>query len=326
MKTGRIIFISLAVLLLFGIGFFFNTKVLSIGSIDSKNVVNIFTDFPIKIENIFVEPGALVKKGEKLLRIDEYEYNKYISSIKVKIADFNLELKKLNYQKQKLQNEVSLLAQEIETIKNKIDSKTRLKEQFSLSDIDDLKIELSRKVSTKMQLQIDLDSYLDQSRYVALQGKINQLKIDLDYATDSFSKPIWNKSDLVFPLARGLVTEIFGKEGEKVDSNFKILTIKDLDHLTVKALVKYEELKYMREGKKVKVIYSTDFSLFQTAGKDYDFGTIVKLSNVAAEAANSGSGLEPNFVALEVEILYIENVTLPNMSVRLEINKYEFLD
>ncbi|MTI65618.1 MAG: HlyD family efflux transporter periplasmic adaptor subunit [Firmicutes bacterium] len=273
------------------------------GTITPKSCENIYAKFPITVEKIFIKPNKIIKKGEKLVKLDKKElYDLFIKK------EGNYKKSKLKYQISKLQNKNK---EDLETEKLNFEKERREIQRkevlYENGAISKKKLEDALDLFKRAKIQYE---YKKKNEPIEkLKKEYNLVNNELQYKLNKFKyediKRLYLNKGIIKSPINGIVKSIDIREGEKTNKKQSIVQITDPSlGYEFKFSLRKNISRYIKIGDKLKVSFK---------GVD-DFQLECKIINI------SNDKMEPN--KLKEITLYIKSGRLKGDEVAI-INEYK---
>jgi len=209
------------------------------GTIEPKKSVDISAEVAARVEELPVEEGDRVSKGEVVVRLDDRDLLAALESAK---ARRDGEQYRLQSEQARLQGLLSTLSY----------AKKELQRKQTLYDSGDI----SRKeLDDAMERVEDLQATVDATKYSisTIESNLVSAKADIDQAEEALSKTV-----IAAPID-GVITALNAEEGEVVlvgtmnNPGTVIMTIADLDRMLLTAEVSENDINKVDLGQTAKV-------------------------------------------------------------------------
>ncbi|NLD48608.1 MAG: HlyD family efflux transporter periplasmic adaptor subunit [Clostridiaceae bacterium] len=329
-----------------------NTKVEAIGTVDVRNIKNIFVDYPAIVEKIHIKDGSCVKKGDLLVSLDLSQFNKQIRDKEYELNSAKLELSKY-------QADVDDIKKSISDNKRHLDNNTDPELMKLVNDMKFAKdsynkaLENLEKKSSLLDLGIitrndfeDFKEDVDKQKKaledaeVALKIARHNKQKEIDELQSMLNQKMNNTSGL--NSIDLLKNKISGIEADinimKSKLNKSYISEKNIVSDVVNGVIYnlgYVEGDLVNGSKKVLSILDTD-SIFIKANVDEEFikdvkvganATIIPIADKSKEYKGIvvnilGNAIEKNeetSVPVEIEIQNKDDFLVPNFNVDVEI-------
>lgn len=225
------------------------------GVVESENEVLILSPATSIIKSILKEPGNYVKEGEIIMQLNAEPVKEEIEKLKDQ-----LEVKKNNLDKMRLNAQSARLDLDYneEVKKLKITSlKSQLADQMQLLEVGGIspaKIEETKQEITLAEKDLQMVMEKNAIRLKQLEadeaGLLLQIRMDEKVLEDNIE--LLSKMDIRAPSS-GIILNISGKVGEKVNADRMVARMSDLSSFKVIGSVDEQFAAVVKTGKKVIV-------------------------------------------------------------------------
>ncbi|MBX9878406.1 MAG: efflux RND transporter periplasmic adaptor subunit [Candidatus Obscuribacterales bacterium] len=258
---------------------------------------------PGRIENVFVQHGDVVRKGQILAQIRSDEVGELESDYLSKLVDLDSQRKTANLQlalKQKIYDRRAVLLSE----------KIAARAEFELaeSDLEEARLDLAA-IDEKIQA-----AYRSTKERIGLYGlsesELNRL---------NKARTIKAVFDVVSPRA-GIIIDREADPGEMVESGKNLFEVSDLSHVWLVAQVFEKDLRFMRKYLPVEVVVDSFpdekfYGLIDFVGAQIDPES--RTLNIRATISNPGIRLKPEmFAEIVVQTGLSSGLVIPQASVQ----------
>lgn len=294
------------------------SSILITGSVEEVNKKEVTSSTPIKVSEVLVEKGDVVKKGDLLFTADLESMNKDLDQLKV-----NFEIQKLTMEKLEAlsgSSDNTSLELALKLSKLGLDSAQRFYESqlvnleknqtlfdngvLSVSELDGLKSsvteaesQLSSSKISYQRSQSDLSSLRKQTensdRSTEIDMEIQQMNLDsMAMNITNLNEQIDEIEALTMATMSGVVTELNIYNGEISSSMLPLVVIRDIEDLKIVANIREYDVGDVEVGQ--EVLISGD-----AIGKDEEvLGTVSYIAPIAAQTVVNNRQV----TAIEVEI------------------------
>lgn len=318
------------------------------GKVEAIEREEIYLGFPAKIKAIHIKDGDIVNKGDALFTLDTTDYEETIEEKEGEIAVLQAELdalrnpknaliadlqyaeKQIQVKKQerdnedspelkKLKNNITLLNEEISSLKADYETHKQLSEvggtsEKSLQDIKDkisakqkeienaehsiaehkknIDLEMSKLESQKqsLNLQMSESDRANMAQMKVLQVKIDNANAQLTNLKQKYKTVTLSKNKLLSQKDQLLIYDIQGYVGSQIAANSQLLArCANLNSIVVSVDVPVEDLLRVKIGDKVTI------KAYNEQTEDIE-GTISHLSNHAIDKEGD------SYIEAEVEV------------------------
>ena len=282
------------------------STIITDGIIEAKDRKKIASKLPYLLEEVLVEEGDKVKKGDILAKLETRELRYKVETAKIELELQKEELKSLSggikdlqlqkdYQNAKLTYENAQKAYQ--------NSQTLFAEKaISKTELDEDELEMNR---TKNEYELARQKLQDILENVELKKREVQLQeLNLKMARETLEKAV-----IKSPLA-GTVVHADAKAGLPADGVSPLFIIDDIDNLEVEVKISEYDINDIVIGQQVKITGD--------AFKGQEFTGKVSYIAPTAVAKDTGSGKEIN-VDVKISILNISGELKPGFSADVSI-------
>lgn len=224
------------------------------GSITARKSEQIYGKFSAKLDKIFVQTNKVVKKGEKLVKLDEKELNELFIQEEgnYKKAKLNYDISKLQYENQE-GFEKELL--ELEKAKKEFEKKKVYYENDIISKED---FENAEKTLKDAQLNYDTKKQNQPIKELEAQNSLVQNETEYKLKEIKFKEiqeVVSNNGIIIAPID-GIVKNINKKEGARVNENDSILELTDPSSgYELKFSISKDIAKYFKIGDSLNITF-----------------------------------------------------------------------
>ncbi|WXR60858.1 HlyD family efflux transporter periplasmic adaptor subunit [Peptostreptococcaceae bacterium AGR-M142] len=294
----------------------FYEKIEEDGYVKSKEIVSIYPPFAQKVEEIYVNEGDYVKKGDKLLKIKDdsilYELESQKANLKAIIGEENIYYEKeLDIAIKNQENVINASKLRFDKALRDYETNKQLYEDGAISE-ENFRISLDEFNSSKITLDNDkivLDNLKkDKTKNISknyYQGRKNASKAVINNLEDKL------KDSIIKAPISGVISNFDLDIGDYL-SNEKIMEIFSKGNYEIETYLFWEDSIYIEEGMEV--------ILFQERrDEDFEFSGVVK--NIAPNAIKkvSSLGLEERRVKVLIEPKEeFSNILKPEYEIRCE--------
>ncbi|CAH2213597.1 efflux RND transporter periplasmic adaptor subunit [Tepidibacter aestuarii] len=266
------------------------------GELKSKIKSEISSDLTYIVDNIFVNVGDKVKKGDKLATFDMKELNQDIESAKLEFEIQEAQYKEKNIEERILclKKDVENQTMDFEIAQNKYESSKSLYELGSISkDELDSDYNTYKKAQNNLdKIKVDLNKAIREKNNDSDAKSLELKKLNLKQKIDDLSK-----STVISPID-GTVTAIDAKIGSIPKGAGGIFVIEDLKNLKATFDINEFDISKLHKGQKINL---TTESLPDAAFK----GKITNIYPTARIKEGSASGKQ---IIIPVEVDLIGNI------------------
>lgn len=227
------------------------------------------------VEKIFVNPGDVVKKGEILVTLSDY--NEITASIKIEMA--NLSIAKGNLEKVKKGANKELIESNRATVE-----KLKLNNDYAKIALDRSQKLYEQNIISKEKLQnAELAYFAAEADFLSAVANLKNIekvpeidislaesKVQLAEAQYEKAKTALQSAMIISPI-NGKILDVLSHPGENSKPN-GILAVGNMDSFFVEAQVYVSDIKYVKVG--AKVIITSDFF------SDTLYGEVTKIFTV----------------------------------------------
>lgn len=182
-------------------------------------------------------------------------------------------------------------------------------------DLSDYNLQIKAKESEHYTETLQLDN-LQKAPYTHTKDnnvkmekeKVAILSSTLDSLKSKLKKSYMKDNNIVSDVANGVVYDVGYQNGDIASAGKKVLSIKNLDTMYIKADVAEEFIKDVKLGADVSIVPAAD------ASKEYK-GKVTKIADMAIEKNNQ------TIVPVEISIDNKDGFLLPNFNVEVKISK-----
>lgn len=301
------------------------------GAVKTKQVRGIMVDLPASIENVHVQAGQKVKKGDTLITLSLKEIEEQIKEKEDSLKVAKLELQKLledvgSETNEEIDNKPEIMQAknnmernqiEYEKLEKDLQNKGTILKQgaISQSDFNDFKIIVEQKQKEIENDKIKLEDLKDKQRISnnkdALDVKIKKQNIaSLEYQLQTLKDKIAESgikgNKIICDISNGVIEKINNAAGDRLSGEKQIMSILDLDTLIVQANVPEDFIKDISIGSKAVI------TPLANPDKEYQ-GTVSGISNMAVQ--ENGETVVP----VEIAITAADEFLLPNFNINIKI-------
>lgn len=268
------------------------------GSVKSRKQRIIHSNVMGEVENINVDEGDAVKKGEILGQIDSEKIELEIKALEARIQGLKATYKEAVKPVEK--SEIAKAQASVEKMKvNVNEAKRNLENSKKLYDDGAISLDAYQAAQNNLVLQENSLKIAENELKLLQKGASGNVKnkYEAQIAELIYQKEILEKSkeDLIIKAPTdGIITEVFIKEGTYVQPGMSILEIGDTKELYVEVDVLASEVGSIQEGGLV-IIYNDDLGIDELKGK-------VEKIYPKAFSKISDLGIEQKRVKIDVSI------------------------
>ncbi len=274
------------------------------GIVEPENEVLLLSPATSVITEIVNGVGSKVNKGDVILRLDDKPIRQKIGELQdqIEVKNNNLEKTLLNAKNVRVDLEYN-----VEVKKLKIISlKSQLEDEKQLLDVGGISPAKFEKTQQELTLaEKDLETIKTKNnirlKQLATEEKGLRLQIDIQQKQLDEQKALLEKMAIKAPSS-GIILEINGKEGEKVNTDRLLVRMSDLTTFKLRATIDDKYANDIKTGRKV-------FALIEAARLTGKIGTIsptIKDRKIEFDVfldQSDYSKLRPN---MNVELLVVE--------------------
>jgi HlyD family secretion protein len=274
------------------------------GVVEPENEVLLLSPASSIITNIFHDVGGRVEKGDVILQLDDEPIKMQIEQIEdqIEVKNNNLEKTILNAKNVRVD-----LDYNVEVKKLKIISiKSELVDQEQLLEVGG--ISPARFEKTKQELTLaekDLETLQAKNtirlQQLATEEKGLKLQIEIQKKELDQKKELLSKMEIKAPSS-GIILQIDGKEGEKVNTDRLLVRMSDLTTFKLSASIEDIHSEIAKTGRDVLAIVDQE----RLSGKIGQVSPTIKEGKIEFDVfldQNNYSRLRPN---MDVNLLVIE--------------------
>lgn len=272
------------------------------GQILSMDKREIVSDVEEKIENMLVEKGEKVKKGQVLMELEKTNINYKINEAETRLA---IAKDQLDQMKKELKICLDNAEIEYQDVQDTYERNKQLYESNALSkiELDDSKNKMDKGYNDYMVAKNKLGD--ENTGEIARKGKEVQLaELDLKKLKDDFKK-----HTIKSPIT-GTIVDMKISESGIIEHHVPLMYIQDVDHLEIVTDINEYDASKIKLGDSVKITGDA----FE--GKDYE--GVVKYVGLFAKTVETGQGKE-NVVEIKVDIKNIDKYLKPGFSAKIDI-------
>ncbi len=301
------------------------------GAVKTKQIRGVMVDLPASIENIHVQAGQKVKKGDTLITLSLKEIEEQIKEKEDSLKVAKLELQKLledvgSKTNEEIDNEPEVMQAknnmetnriEYEKLEKDLQNKETILKQgaISQSDFNDFKIIVEQKQKEIENDKIRLEDLKNKLRISnnkdALDVKIKKqniasLESQLQALKDKIAESGIKGNKIICDISNGVIEKINTAAGDRLSGEKQIMSILDLDTLIVQANVPEDFIKDIKIGSEAVI------TPLANPDKEYQ-GTVSGISNMAVQ--ENGETVVP----VEISITTADEFLLPNFNINIKI-------
>lgn len=285
------------------------------GIIEADGVENISLDIDAVVETANVKEGQQVKKGDVLLSFNMKAYQEKIRSKQHELSITKLEAEKMKSESinpdiEKLENDLNFANEQLQKASKELEVQERLYKTGAISkyEYDGFVKAVDAKRKNAEDIKYGLDSIMRTNDIgSAIQGeKAATIESEIRQMKDKTNRSYISGSNIVCTMENGIVYELGYNAGDMISPEKKLLSLMDMDTITVKANVAEEFIKDVKPGARVEIIPTADKSR-QYSGK---------VTAIAKKAiVQNGETVIP----VEISIDDKDSFLLPNFNVDVKI-------
>lgn len=241
----------------------FQEKLTLSGSLKVKDNLIVTSKVNGSIENILVDIGSKVNKGDKLCKIDDTVY-------KIRYEQADIEVKRAANELSRLKDlDKGLKNQSIETAENKYNT-AKISYENAKKQYERMKSLYEEKAISSSQLEKAEQGFIAaQSSYTSAKSNLEHAKRDYKYKLDSqeiqrassiakfkLAKENLEATDVVAPIS-GIVADKNISLGESVGQGSKLFTIVNSEEMYIETGVSERDVSNVKEGQKAFINVAT---------------------------------------------------------------------
>ena len=274
------------------------------GIVEPENEVLLLSPATSVITEIVNGVGSKVNKGDVILRLDDKPIRQKIEDLQdqIEVKNNNLEKTLLNAKNVRVDLEYN-----VEVKKLKIISlKSQLEDQKQLLEVGGISPAKYEKTQQELTLaEKDLETIKTKNnirlKQLATEEKGLRLQIEIQQKQLNEQKQLLDKMTIKAPSS-GIILEINGKEGEKVNTDRLLVRMSDLTTFKLRATIDDQYANDIKTGRKVIAIIEND----RLTGKIGTVSPTIKDRKIEFDVflnQSDYSKLRPN---MSVELLVVE--------------------
>jgi len=212
------------------------------GRVESSQLLNAAAPAASQVAQVLVKEGETIKKGQLMLSLDKADFEPLLKFAQAKVNELNALLKSEQLRHEinivSLKNEKQLLNLSEKALSRAVKVKRQNLGSVSETELAMKQVELQRLSYNKMQFSIQEHEI----RQEQLEARLMQAQADLAKAQLALQR-----SQIIAPFA-GVVAKVNVAQGDRVNSNEKLLSFYSTEQLEIRAKIPADSLPEVQQS------------------------------------------------------------------------------
>ena len=212
------------------------------GRVESSQLLNAAAPAASQVAQVLVKEGETIKKGQLMLSLDKADFEPLLKFAQAKVNELNALLKSEQLRHEinivSLKNEKQLLNLSEKALSRAVKVKRQNLGSVSETELAMKQVQLQRLSYNKMQFSIQEHEI----RQEQLEARLMQAQADLAKAQLALQR-----SQIIAPFA-GVVAKVNVAQGDRVNSNEKLLSFYSTEQLEIRAKIPADSLPEVQQS------------------------------------------------------------------------------